>query len=82
MQITDTDSGWHFVYNGHTVLVMARPTKIPLTRAEAAAKLKIHRGVCPYRTAAKADVSNNFSKPTTNLLSKTGPKTWLPISVT
>lgn len=68
-----------FIYNGHTVLVTARPTKRSLTRAEAAAKLKIHRGVSTYRTAAKAAVFNNFAQPATNLLSKSGPKTWLPI---
>lgn len=43
-----------FIYNGHRVLVMARRTKRSLTWAEAAAKLKIHRGVSTYRTAAKS----------------------------
>lgn len=57
---------------------MARPTKRSLRRAEAAAKLKIHKGVSTYGAEAKAAVFNNFAQPATNLLSNHGPKTWLP----
>lgn len=42
-------------------------------------KLRIHRGVSAYRTAAKAAVRNNFAQPATNLLSRRSPKTSLPI---
>jgi len=82
MQRTDLASGWlsfFYIYIGHIVLVTARHTKRSLTRAEAAVKLKIHRGVSTYRTAAKAAVCNNFAQPATNLLSRCSPKTRLPI---